>query len=137
MEHRVISGGCLCGAVRYAATGKPYNITHCHCSDCRRSSGAAFVTWASFRESEFRFTVGMPNQLLWAGRARSFCAQCGTPLTFMTEPTGGEIDVTVCTFDQPEIVQPADHTWIEDRLAWVRLADDLPSYRQGRPTPTA
>lgn len=47
-----MQGGCLCGAVRYEATGRPHNVTHCHCADCRRSSGAAFVRWASFRRGE-------------------------------------------------------------------------------------
>ena len=56
-------GGCLCGAVRYEATGRPYNVSHCHCIDCRRASGAPFVTWASFRRSEFRFTKGQPRNV--------------------------------------------------------------------------
>jgi hypothetical protein len=130
---QTIQGGCLCGAVRYEATGQPCNITHCHCTDCRRSSGAAFVTWASFRRTEFRFTRGEARVLLWAGRVRSFCAACGTPLTFMLDPEAEEIDVTVCSFDHPEMVSPTDHTWVEDRLPWIRLGDDLPTYGQSRP----
>jgi len=128
----MIQGGCLCGAVRYEASGQHYNVTHCHCADCRRSSGAAFVTWASFRRAEFRFTQGEPRVLPWAGRLRSFCAMCGTPLTFMTAPDADEIDVTVCTFDHPVAVSPADHTWVEDRLPWIRLADDLPVHERKR-----
>ena len=134
MPSNVICGGCLCGSVRYEATGQPYNITHCHCSDCRRGSGAPFVTWASFRRNEFRFTVGEPKDLRWAGRVRSFCPHCGTPLTFLTEPSADEIDVTVCSFDQPAILTPADHIWVEDRLPWIRLADGLPAYGQTRPS---
>lgn len=130
---RHIPGGCLCGEVRYEATGEPYNITHCHCTDCRRSSGAAFVTWASFRRTSFRFTKGEPRVVLWAGRLRSFCSACGTPLTFMATPQTDEIDVTVCSFDHPDRVSPADHTWVDDRLPWIRLADELPTYAQNRP----
>jgi hypothetical protein len=126
-------GGCLCGALRYEATGAPYNVSHCHCIDCRRTSGAPFVTWASFRRSEFRFTKGQPRDVSWAGRIRFFCAACGTPLTFMTEPDADEIDVTVSTFDRPDAVSPADHIWVEDRLPWIQLADGLPEYRRGRP----
>jgi hypothetical protein len=132
MTPPTIHGGCLCGAVRYEATGKPYNVTHCHCEDCRRSSSAAFVTWASFRRSDFRFTQGEPRVVSWAGRLRSFCGACGTPLTFMTTPQAGEVDVTVCSFDHPESVSPTDHTWVEDRLPWVRQADDLPEYQRAR-----
>ena len=132
MSVNIIHGGCLCGAVRYEAAGQPYNITHCHCVDCRRSSGAAFVTWASFRRTDFSFAHGEPRTLAWAGRLRSFCATCGTPLTFMTAPNADEVDVTVCTFDNSEAISPADHTWTEDRLPWVRLADNLPVYNQSR-----
>ena len=132
MEPNVICGGCLCGAVRYEARGEPHDLTHCHCADCRRSSGAPFVTWASFRRNGFRFTQGAPRELAWAGRVRSFCPQCGTPLTFMTELDAKEVDVTVCTFDEPAGVTPADHTWVEDQLPWVRLADGLPTYRRQR-----
>src|SRR5215475_4327486 len=95
MKQILFHGGCLCRAVRYLARGEPYNVTHCHCTDCRRSSGAAFVTWASFPSGSFRFTKGDPRTVAWAGRLRSFCWQCGTPLTCMTEAGAAEVDVTV------------------------------------------
>jgi hypothetical protein len=132
MKTEVICGGCLCGSVRFEVTGQPYNITHCHCLDCRRSSGAPFVTRASLGRSDFRFTAGQPREVKWAGRLRSFCPQCGTPLTFLSEPDADEIDVTVCSFDQPAMVTPGDHTWVEDRLPWIHLADNLPTYMQKR-----
>ena len=132
MNSNIITGGCLCGTVRYDATGPACDVTHCHCLDCRRSSGAPFVTWASFRRSEFRFTSGQPRELRWAGRLRSFCPQCGTPLTFLAGLDADDLDVTVCSFDEPAAVTPADHTWVEDRLPWIRLADDLPAYGQKR-----
>src|SRR3954453_21498486 len=131
---QTIQGGCLCGAVRYEATGEPRNVTHCHCVDCRRSSGAAFVTWASFSRSEFRFTKGEAGSFSWAGRVRTFCRSCGTPLTFMAGPNADETDVTICSFDHPETISPADHTWVEDRLQWIVLADGLPAYRRVRPS---
>ena len=137
MTADIIRGGCLCGAVRYEAAGQPYHITHCHCMDCRRSSGAAFVTWASFRQAGFRFTKGEPRVQEWAGRFRSFCAACGTPLTFLTTLQADEVDVTVCSFDRPDIVSPGDHTWVEDRLPWIRLADELPAYEKKRPNHSA
>ena len=130
----VISGGCLCGAVRYEASGTPYNVTHCHCSDCRRSSGAPFVTWASFRRDEFRFTTEEPRLIEWAGRLRAFCPHCGTQLTFVSGMGADEVDVTVSSFDDPEVVEPRDHTWTEDRLPWIQLADGLPVYRRERST---
>ena len=53
----------------------------------------------------------------------------------MTGADAEEVDVTVCSFDQPAAVTPEDHTWVEDRLPWIHTTDDLPSYGQSRPTP--
>jgi hypothetical protein len=131
-EPKRICGGCLCGAIRYEATGEPFNVTHCHCEDCRKSTGGPFVTWASFRRDNFQITKGKPREIAWAERIRSFCATCGSALIFLNEPDCDEIDVTVATFDQPEIVTPADHIWTEDRISWIRLADKLPQHGRGR-----
>lgn len=125
----MIEGGCLCGALRYEARGEPCNITHYHCMDCRRRSGAAFVTWASPRRGDFVFTKREPHER--AGRFRSFCRHCATPLLFRASPEADEIDVTVCSFDDPNAVSPADHTWTGDRLQWVYL-DDLPADERRR-----
>jgi hypothetical protein len=132
MAANIIHGGCLCGGVRYEASGEPYNVTHCHCDDCRKSAGAPFVTWASFRRNNFRFTRGAPREIAWAGRIRSFCSNCGTALTFMSGPDTDEVDVTASSFDQPDATLPQDHVWIEHRLPWVKLADNLPQYARAR-----
>ncbi len=131
-EPKAIRGGCLCGAIRYEGIGEPYNVAHCRCEDCRKSAGAAFATWASFRRHNFQSTKGEPREIVWAGRVRSFCATCGSALTFVSQPDADEIDVTAATFDQPKIVAPADHIWTEDRISWIKLADNLPQHARGR-----
>jgi len=93
--------------------------------------------WRAIRDVGIRFTTGLPRELRWAERLRSFCPDCGTQLTFMSGPDADEIDVTVCSFDQPATVTPADHTWVDDRLPWIRLADDLPTYERKRKTHAA
>ena len=55
----------------------------------------------------------------------------------MAAPAADEVDVTVCTFDQPEAILPADHTWVEDRLPWIHMADGLPAYERDRSGDTA
>ena len=136
MNSNLTSGGCLCGSVRYEAAELPYNTGHCHCADCRRSSAAPFVTWATFRRDSFRFVTGQPRELSWAGRLRSFCEHCGTPLTFLAGADADEIEVTVCSFDCPAGVSPGDHTWVHDQLPWIHLDDGLPQYdRETRSVP--
>jgi hypothetical protein len=79
-----------------------------------------------------RFVKGQPKQVHWAGRLRSFCPDCGSPLTFLASPDSEEIDVTVCSFDDPSVIKPAAHIWIEDKLRWIELADHLPTHIQQR-----
>ncbi|MEO6871129.1 MAG: GFA family protein [Chthoniobacterales bacterium] len=126
MTERITFGGCLCGAIRYQGRGE-YHVVHCHCADCRQSSGAPFVTWASFRTEDFHFTKGLPREVEHDGKLRGFCAACGTTLTFRTSPEAKEWDVTVSSFDQPEA-----HVWIDDRLPWIKLADGLPTHARSR-----
>lgn len=131
---RVREGGCFCGAVRYRAAGTPYDVTHCHCTICRRLSAAAFVTWATFRSADFTVTSGVPARIASSDRAeRTFCGRCGTPLTFRLHARPQELDVTVCSLDDPEGVVCEDHTQTATALSWVRLADGLPRHETARP----
>jgi hypothetical protein len=129
----MLTGGCFCGNVRYEAAGTPFDQTNCHCSICRRTTGAPFVTWFSAKRPEFRFTAGEPTRFRSSAHGtRSFCPHCGTQLTFASERYPHEIDVTTCSLDDPEAVPPRDHTRTSSRLSWIRLADGLPEFREAR-----
>jgi len=105
-------GGCFCGAVRYQASGTVWAQTNCHCEICRRTSGAPLVTWFTVQTANFRITSGTPASFESSEHAvRTFCSRCGMPLTFRSINSPAEIDVTVCSLDEPERVPPKDHTW--------------------------
>lgn len=126
-------GGCLCGAVRWRATGKPRNVNHCHCEMCRKGSGAPVVTWASFGTKEFVFTSGTP---VWrqssAIARRSFCGACGSPLNWQSLKDGDGIDVTVGTCDKPDALVPREHLWTEAAVSWLHIEDTLPRHPRQR-----
>lgn len=127
----MLNGGCYCGAVRYTVTGTPYNATNCHCSICRRISGAPFVTWFSVRLNEFHILHGEPRKFHSSARGmRGFCGRCGTHLTFQFTD-GNEIDVSAGSLDQPEQVPPTDNTRTSSRLAWI-VPDGLPDHPEAR-----
>ena len=129
----MLKGGCFCGAVRYEAGGTPFHLTNCHCSICRRTTGAPFVVWFSVQRSQFRFIQGVPTHFRSTPKAtRSFCPHCGSQLTFQHDEASDEIDVTICTLDDPERLPPQDHTYASSRLKWVKSADGLPEYREAR-----
>jgi hypothetical protein len=133
MVDTIYTGGCLCGSIRYRATGTPVRPSHCHCGICRRAGGAAFVSWATFPSAGFTFTTGRPARYDSSALAfRQFCPQCGSQLTFRLHASPDTVDVTLASLDDPESIVPLDHIWTSRQLSWVRLDDGLPRYATGR-----
>ena len=89
------TGGCFCGAVQYEADAPVLNCTWCHCSMCRRLSGAPSVAWFSVPRAQFRYVRGKPAIFHSSpGVTREFCGVCGTHLTFADDSTPGDLDIT-------------------------------------------
>ena len=130
----MIEGGCFCGYVRYQAEGTRSEETFCHCSICRRTSGAPSVAWFTVASEGFRFTDGEPAGFASSDHGmRQFCPRCGTPLSFRSSRTPEEIDVTTCSLDDPELVPPRDHTRASSKLSWTPLGDGIPVHPEARP----
>ena len=129
---RPMTGSCFCGAVRYRVEGPPIQVEHCHCLHCRRTSGAAFVTWAVFAVSRYDIVEGTPREYEpRSGVVRTCCSSCGSQLSWQ-QRDAETIDVTVGTLDEPETLSPGWHVWDSRRLPWVKLDDDLPRYSERR-----
>lgn len=129
----MMEGHCLCGALRYEVDGAPVQLTNCHCSVCRRASGAPFVAWFSVARTQFRFVGGQPARYQSSSHAtRTLCGACGTPITFESVRDPDYVDVTICSLSEPEALAPTDHTFTSTQLSWVKLADGLPRYLRSR-----
>jgi hypothetical protein len=132
MSEAFLSGGCLCGAVRYRITGTPRYLCYCHCESCRRAAGAASVPWATFAREQFALTAGAPLEYRSSARVlRGFCGTCGSPLTYRNEARPDEVDVIVTSLDDPGPLAPAAHVWVAEKLPWVRIEDGLPRHEHG------
>ena len=133
------TGGCLCGAVRYRATANPVRAVNCHCGMCRKSSGAAFLTFVHFPIGAFTWTEGEPVRYRSSSEAeRGFCARCGSTLTMHEAILGDRVQVSLGSLDRPENVRPDDHVWTEDQLPWLHVDDDLPRFeRNGSAVPSS
>lgn len=128
-----MSGGCLCGSLRYEIEGHPRRTTNCHCKHCRGSSGAAFLTWLEFHPSNVKFVSGTPCGYESSPHVtRQFCGKCGTQLTYQHANEPDTIDVTACSLDNVNAVAPEDHVWCDRMVPWVKLADGLPQYKVGK-----
>lgn len=123
-----LTGGCLCGAVRYRVTGTPFNATICHCGACRRASGAPMLAWFTIRCNEFVPTAGVARQFRSSDHGtRGFCGACGTALTFASTRFPDEIDVTTASLDDPEAVPPQSRIYTESRIGWTDGMEALPA----------
>jgi hypothetical protein len=129
----MLRGGCYCGEIRYEAEGTPFYETNCHCSICRRTTGAPFVAWFSVPRNHFRLLSGEPARFRSTSQAtRGFCSRCGTQLTFEHDDFPDEIALTTCSLDEPEKTPPKDHIYTSTKLNWIKLADSLLQHPRDR-----
>ena len=130
-----IDGACLCGQIRYEAEIDPAAIMVCHCTDCRRHSGAPMVAWTMYLQGTVRVTKGKPKiyESSATGR-RHFCSDCGTGLFYTNETSlPGIIDIQSATYDDPSAVPVRAHIQIADRISWMEKAHELPAFERFPP----
>jgi hypothetical protein len=121
-----ITGGCQCGAVRYALNGRLNRPSICHCRMCQKAFGSFFAPLVGVKVSAFELTRGTLSIFKSSDAVeRGFCRDCGTPLSF--HYVGSDvIDVSIGSLDDPSIAKPVIQYGIESRLPWVSELADLP-----------
>ena len=123
----VMTGGCQCGAVRYALYAEPYNIHICHCRMCQKAFGSFFAPLASIKLADFAWTRGAPSIFVSSPPVeRGFCNQCGTPLTFRFVATE-RLNLSIGSFDEPAKVVPEKQFGAESRLPYLEQLHRLPA----------
>ena len=121
-----ITGGCQCGAVRYALNAPLGRASICHCRMCQKAFGSLFAPLVAVPFSAFELTRGTLSTFESSDVVvRGFCKDCGTPLTFRYLP-GENIDVSIGSLDDPSIARPTDQDGIESRLPWFDELHTLP-----------
>lgn len=121
MDTPALTGGCLCGQLRYRIRNVRAAYW-CHCSMCRRVSGSGALPWATVARADVEFTSGTPARYESSpGVTRLFCGRCGSPLVF-DMAREADVDVTIGTLDDPDQLVPTHHIWTEGALA---LTDSL------------
>lgn len=128
-----MQGSCLCGAVTYEVTGDPMFVGYCHCSRCRRFTGAAAEAAIGVPTAQVTVTQGRDNIEVyrpegWATRA--FCRTCGSSLFSYQWPAGPVTVVSMGTLDGDPGVRPQMHIQVAHKAPWDEITDDLPQHAE-------
>lgn len=122
-------GGCLCGALRYRATAAPLRCMICHCTSCRRHSGAPCMSFVHFSVDTFTWLGSEPIRYRSSQYAeRGFCPRCGSTVSMHEQVLNDRVQVALGSLDEPDRVAPDDHVWTRSRLAWLDIRDDRPRF---------
>jgi hypothetical protein len=126
-----VGGSCLCKTVRFEVTLPSRFCAHCHCQNCRRAHGAAFVTWVGFQTAQLSVTAGEDELARYAtdtGATRSFCGRCGTPLFYEGPRWPGEVHVARAAIDGEIDKLPRAHVYVDHKAPWFEIGDCLDQY---------
>lgn len=125
------SGQCHCGAIRFSMPTAVHHHALCHCSDCRRHSGAPLVGWALVDRSDLELN-GTPKIYASSEHGRRhFCADCGTGLFYVNEEIfPGQIDVQTATLDDPDLIPAQVQIQTAERIAWMSGLNELPAFER-------
>jgi hypothetical protein len=119
-------GHCLCGQLRFEASGEPQWVYYCHCASCRRHTASPVTCFVNFKTSNVQFSGERTLYASYPGVTRSHCAICSTAVSYETTQRGDEIDLYLNAFDNPEAFKPQGHAFFEERIPWFDTRDDLP-----------
>ncbi len=124
-----LTGGCLCGRVRYEAAADHREGYYCHCRMCQLAFGNTRAAYINLRKDQLRWTAETPTYYASSKIARrAFCGHCGTPFSFEFLDSQ-RIDISIGTLDDPGQVKPTSHFAIESRIAAWHVDDGLPGER--------
>ncbi len=131
----MLTGGCLCGEVRYELDGKVSPIWLCHCSKCRRATGSAFHASTVCQPDDFSWLSGADRLTVYEdtpGYRRCFCGRCGSPVPIYLEqfglmfiPAGG------LEGDPGRTVN--HHIFVASKAPWYEITDDHPQFDEHKP----
>ncbi|MFK7802536.1 MAG: GFA family protein [Anaerolineae bacterium] len=135
MNYKPLSGGCLCGSVRYKLHAPAKSVEHCHCSQCRRAHGAMYASGAVLYTKDVQITAGEDNLALYgssAGNWRKFCKTCGCHLFMVVDQFPEKIYVWVASLDGgAHPGHPADkeaHIFVESKAPWEQIPAETLQY---------
>ena len=127
-----VGGQCLCGAVRYVVVDEFLYALNCHCSNCRKATGAAFKPFAGIERSKVSMTQGAEHLLVFGEESSAHdirCRKCGS-LLFSVVREGKFAHVTFGTLVDTPAIRPSAHIFVGSKAPWFTITDDLPQHQE-------
>jgi hypothetical protein len=126
-----LTGKCFCGAVHYAVPDEFRYSMNCHCSNCRRTTGAAFKPFAGIERDKFAVTRGLDTLLIYGDDKANdtHCKNCGS-LLYSTVRDGAWVHVTLGTLVDCPSIRPSRHIFVGSKAPWFTITDDLPQHQE-------
>ena len=136
----MIEGSCLCGAVRFAIDGRVSRLQYCHCRNCQKTSGGAFVAAVAARTGDVRWLAGEELVEMFALPVRvepppyraAFCRRCGAPVPIVDQARPYAVVPAGSLDGRPELV-PLRHIFVSLNPRWNEISDDVPQFDQHVP----
>ena len=130
-----VEGGCACGATRYRLTEDPLGLHVCHCTDCQRVSGSAFVMSMPAHRRSVELLRGEPAKVCFEtpegiARCDRRCKTCGCRVWSETEALQDVFNVRPGTLDDHFWLRPVAHIWTSSAQPWVEIPDDVLRYEK-------
>ena len=123
------TGSCFCGEVEFTVAPPTLFCAHCHCSMCRRSHGAGFVTWFGVPYEQFSIYSGEQSLVHFQSSehgTRTFCGTCGSTLFCESTNHPERIDIVLANMNNAIDRKPEFHVYFEHRAEWTEVEDELP-----------
>jgi len=130
-KERILSGGCLCGAVQYTVRDEFRYAMNCHCSQCRRATGSAFKPFGGIERDKFAVATGADNFTINGAPDNhdAFCKSCSS-LLYSVVRDGAYVHVTFGTLADTPSMRPTAHIYVGSKAPWFTITDDLPQHEE-------
>ena len=130
-ETRILAGECWCGAVHYRVADEFVYAANCHCSNCRRATGAAFKPFAGIEHAKLKIVEGADNLMILGDETGhdARCKSCGSLLYSLVE-AGRFVHVAMGSLVDAPSIRPNKHIFVGSKAPWFTITDDLPQYQE-------
>jgi hypothetical protein len=128
-----ITGGCLCGAIRYEIEGEPFRIANCHCDDCRKATGSAYATNVFFQKDQITLLQGTLKKFEHTADSgntmfKEFCDNCGSQVLGGGSMRPGVKSVKVGSIDDASFVKPDVNLYTSHKLGCTLIDENIDTF---------